>query len=192
MAHAKILLLEGEVSERWARFHTAPAEPGNIAWVRTRLALMYQTDQQYRDLYVEFADASDEAQREIAPIIKRTDAEHRIWLSDWLVTHPWPSLSTFGASACEHAWMIALHADGHPFQSRALKMVEALLPMAEAYPMHYATLFDRVALSEGRLQRYGMFYTVRDGVEETYPVELPEGLKERRAQLELGDRRFRR
>lgn len=193
MGSMEIAALTREIAARWADFAAMNELPDDPEWVKRRLRLMFDADQSYRDLYVRFADSGDEsARQEMRLVLLHTDAEHREWLSNWLIGREWPRLSVFGAAACEHAWMIALHSDGHPFLNVALRAVEPLLPRGEVDPVHYAALVDRVAVSEGRPQTYGMFYTVKDGREVNYPVDAVDGLAARRAGLNLGEVRFRR
>jgi hypothetical protein len=186
--------LLAQFADQWKAFDALPARPDDTDWVQARLALMYERDQAYRDLYVQLVDAGDGAERaRFAPMVKAADLAHQMWLAAWLTDHRWPRISNFGAAACEHAWMIVLHADNDtPFQRRVVGAMEPLLKAQEVNPVHYAALVDRVALAAGGVQRFGMFYRVEDGVEVPYPVEDPSRLSERRDALGIGDVKFRR
>jgi hypothetical protein len=163
-------------------------------WTREYLKLMYEIDQSYRALYVTFVDAGDEdARNRLAPIVAAADAEHRARLDEWLAGREWPRLSTHGPDTCEHAWMIALHSDRDvPFQKRVCEAMEQLLAEGDVDAVHYAALYERVMLNEGRPQRYGMLVYKEGGREVPYPIDSPEAVLARRAALRLGDTRFRR
>jgi hypothetical protein len=194
MSRSEIAALGSRIRQWWEEFSARPAAPDDPNWVRRFLEIMYDADQAYRDLYVAFVDGGDEASRQaLAPLVMAADAEHRARLGDWLAGRGWPRRSVYGADPCTHAWMIALHADKDvAFQARAYRAMTELLREGEVDPVQYAALHDRIALNQGRAQRYGMFFHVEDGREVAYPVEAPEGLSLRRAELGLGDARFRR
>jgi hypothetical protein len=86
-----------------------------------------------------------------------------------------------------------IHGDSDvPLMKRIYKLMEPLLAEDEADPALVAGLWDRIAINEGREQRWGMFYDLVDGREVPYPTEDPDQLEVRRATMGLGDRRFRR
>ena len=186
--------LEHRHRERLAAHLAGGERPGDVEWVKQLLALMFERDQEYREAYVRFLDAGDEPSRAaFAKVLKESDQDNRRWLEGWLETHEWPRLSRYGAEACEHAWMIALHSDAVPgFQTAVVRQMEPLLARGEVDPVQYAALFDRALLAEGRPQRFGMFHRAEGGVHVPYDVEEPETLAERRARLGIGDVSFRR
>ncbi|MDP6945668.1 MAG: hypothetical protein QF464_16075 [Myxococcota bacterium] len=179
---------------RWRAFDARPRDTADKAWVADYLALMYAIDQGHRRVYIGFVERGDAARmKEFGPCILEADRSHQRKLQALVDESGWPTLSEYGADTCEHAWMIALHADSDVHVQRwAQALMAPLAEQGEVDPVHFAALDDRIALSEGRPQRWGMFYNLVDGEEVLCPTEDPEGLAARRAELGLGDTRFRR
>ena len=86
----------------------------------------------------------------------RRDAENTMWLKADLKANGWYSISKAGSEADRAAWLLVQHADADPdFQSEVLAMLAKLLAAGETERSNYAYLFDRVAIAQGRSQRYG-------------------------------------
>lgn len=191
---AEIQKFEAEVAERWAAFESQSSEPDQARWLAAYLKLMYEVEQDYRRLYVRYHDAGHpDVRATLGPKILAVDQLNQERLAALLEDRSWPTLSEHGAETCEHAWMIALHADSNlAFQKKAMSAIEPLFKSGEIEPVHYAALSDRIAINEDRPQHWGMFYKLEKGVEVLYPVDEPGRLEARRAELGLGDTRFRR
>ena len=120
--------------------------------------------------------------------LSATHAE-RIWeLLDDLEL--WPGRRLVGDDGAAAAWLIVMHAQRDlDLQRRALDHIELALDFDDVPGLHYATLADRIAMSEGRSQRYGtQLVPTSDGRDlEPWPIEAPEGLDDRRAALGLAD-----
>lgn len=77
-------------------------------------------------------------------------------LMDFLQQYGWPAPSKYGAELHEAAWWIAIHAISLPdVQRHVLKLLSEAYAAGEAVGPEYARLYDKVALQEGRPQRYG-------------------------------------
>ncbi len=73
-----------------------------------------------------------------------------------LAEYGWPNAARFGVDAADAAWLVAQHAIGDPpLQRQALA---ALAALDEVEPWRVAMLQDRIAVFEGRPQRYGTQY----------------------------------
>lgn len=73
-----------------------------------------------------------------------------------LAKHGWPAIDRFGEKASRAAWLIAQHANNDPaLQKRALQLLSAKANEGRASVEQVAYLWDRIALNEGRPQRYG-------------------------------------
>ena len=71
-------------------------------------------------------------------------------------TYGWPTIALVGKEASSNAWLLVQHADQEPkFQAYCLSLLAPLVKTGEIKETNYAYLFDRVALAEGRPQRYG-------------------------------------
>jgi len=73
-----------------------------------------------------------------------------------ITDHGWPAEDIVGKEGTEAAWMIAQHAVGEPdFQRLVLRLLQECAAARRAPAWHAAYLEDRIALHEGRPQRYG-------------------------------------
>lgn len=100
----------------------------------------------------------------------------------------WPDEQLVGEDGAEAAWFIAQHAIGFPdFQRMCLAWLQRSADEARVRRWHAAYLEDRVAMYEGRPQRYGTQW-VDDAVDgRTRPWKLadPERVNELRAEAGL-------
>ena len=112
------------------------------------------------------------------------DCSNTAWLKTQLKEIRWFDIPTYGAEADTAAWALVQHADREPdFQRHMLKELEAL-PPGKTDRKRVGYLWDRVAIADKRLQRYGTQGLCTDkGTWKPYEVEDPEHLDERRTQL---------
>lgn len=112
------------------------------------------------------------------------DCSNTAWLKVQLKEIHWFDIPTYGAEADTAAWHLVQHADREPaFQRHMLKELEAL-PPGKTDRKRIGYLWDRVAIADKRLQRYGTQGQCTDkGTWKPNEVEDPEHLDERRAQL---------
>src|SRR5215471_2423640 len=77
-------------------------------------------------------------------------------LRELIELYGWPAEDIAGRDGAEAAWLIVQHAVGEPdFQRRALALLGAGIAEDRLPAWHAAYLEDRIALHEGRPQRYG-------------------------------------
>ena len=98
----------------------------------------------------------------------------------------WVDRERYGSSVSAHAWLLVQHADDHPtLQTLALQRMRPYFESGGIKAANYAYLWDRVAVNAGRLQRYGTQpkWECVDGALELQPLEEPETLDQRRAEL---------
>ena len=116
-----------------------------------------------------------------------TDEGNTAWLEKELGAKNLFKRSTFGDGAANAAFLLVQHADlNRPFQRKALAMMEPLMATGDVRPQNYALLFDRVAVGEGRPQRYGsQGGCAGPGVWTEKPVEDPATLDQTRAKVGL-------
>src|SRR6478672_11492777 len=87
-------------------------------------------------------------------------------LRELIDQHGWPAEDIAGKDGAEAAWLIAQHAVGEPdFQRQVLRLVTECATAGRIPAWHVAYLEDRIAMYEGRPQRYGSqwFDDPRDG-----------------------------
>lgn len=132
---------------------------------------------------------SDAAKRRWPTIVTSRLAEidcgNTAWLRNQVNAHGWFDISRYGAEADEAAWLMVQHADRTPaFQGEMLPLLEERALAGESSPRQVAYLWDRVAVKEGRPQRYGTQMECEG--EEMVPIgglEDPTRVEERRAAL---------
>ncbi len=91
----------------------------------------------------------------VASLIAAADCSNTLWLREQLDEIQWFDIPTYGEHADRAAWLIAQHADRTlDFQRHVLARLEAL-PHTDTDRGNLAYLFDRIAVAEGRPQRYG-------------------------------------
>lgn len=122
-----------------------------------------------------------EANRAFKKVIQ-VDAASRKRMKEIIAKYGWPGKSMVGEKGAHAAWILVQHADKDvEFQTECLKlMTEA--PAGEVSGKDVAYLTDRMLMNSGQKQRYG---TQLDGDYKPLPVEDPEKLDQRRAEVGL-------
>lgn len=97
--------------------------------------------------------------------------------------HGWLTREKVGAEAARAAWIVAQHADTQlDVQRLAVRLLAEAVGRGAAEPRELAFLQDRVAVNEGRPQRYGtQVADVVDGRPVLWPCSEPDDLDRRRA-----------
>jgi len=120
----------------------------------------------------------------------RMEAVHRrnaARLGQIIAEHGWPDRDLAGDDGTLAAWFIAQHAIGEPdFQRQALSLVQEKVRQGKVPAAQEAYLSDRIALHEGRPQRYGtQSLPCPDGQYRRWQTEDPGRLNARRAAVGL-------
>ncbi len=93
------------------------------------------------------------------PYVPRMEEVHRknaARLRELIELYGWPADPVAGQDGAEAAWLIAQHAVGEPdFQRYVLALLRACAAENRVPAWHAAYLEDRIAMHEGRPQRYG-------------------------------------
>ena len=108
-------------------------------------------------------------------------------LADIIDRIGYPTVSKVGEEGSAAAWLVIQHAIGHPdFQRRCRKLLGKAVAEGEANAVDLAYLTDRIAVFEGRAQRYGtQFDWDADGRMSPRPYDDAEDVDSRRAELGL-------
>ncbi|MEM8682155.1 MAG: DUF6624 domain-containing protein [Pseudomonadota bacterium] len=117
------------------------------------------------------------------------DAESGVFIKQALESYDWIDIKRFGEAASNQAWLLAQHADTDvAFQADALDRMAAYLDSGGVSKRNYAYLWDRVAVNQGRLQRYGTQPESGcvDGQLTLKPSEDPDNLDARRQAMGMG------
>jgi hypothetical protein len=151
--------------------------------IRHQLLAMVAEDRRVR---AELA-ATGELYQGYAP---RMEDVHRRNARDLLALiqdYGWPSRSLVGEDGSHAAWLVLQHAIGEPdVQRGCLPLLRRAAEVGEATLAQVAYLEDRIAFFERRPQRYGtQFDWDERGMMNPWPVEDPEGVDARRAEVGL-------
>jgi hypothetical protein len=122
--------------------------------------------------------------------LPRMEAVHRAnaaRLREIIDQYGWPDAELAGDDGTLAAWFIAQHAVGEPdFQRRVLALVRDKVREGRVPAAQEAYLFDRIAMQEGRPQRYGtQSVPCPDGQYRRWTTEDPERLNDRRSAVGL-------
>lgn len=118
--------------------------------------------------------------------MKQCHEENADLLEAFLDEYGWPFPDTFGTEAHLAAWFIAIHAIARPY---LIKKVAAILQQAwkerKISGKYYANFYDRIALYEGRKQRYGTHLLPSKKGWQVMSLEDSEHVDARRASVDL-------
>lgn len=154
-----------------------------IEAIRQQLLAMVAEDRRVR---AELA-ATGELYQGYAP---RMEDVHRRNAEDLLVIvreHGWPGRALAGEDGMHAAWLVLQHAIGQPEVLRGcLPLLRDAVSHGDATLAQVAYLEDRIAFFERRPQRYGtQFDWDERGFMNPWPIEDPEGVDARRAEVGL-------
>lgn len=166
-----------------------------VAAIRSELRRLWVLDQAARLAYLDLrtddeAGADFWAFRLSVAHAMMIDAESGVFIKQALDEFDWIDSGRFGDRASQQAWLLVQHADTDvEFQARTLARMEPYLKNGGVSRSNYAYLWDRVAKNQGREQRYGTQSGSGDCVNgriELAPIEDPENVDARRAEMGLG------
>ena len=114
------------------------------------------------------------------------DRMHSSRLKEILAYHGWPGKDLVGSDGAEAAFHLAEHSHREPqFMGECLKLMGKAMERGQVNPAHYAELYDRVQVTSGLRQRFGTQARVVEGKLQFYPLEDPQRVDSRRAQMGL-------
>jgi hypothetical protein len=173
------LSLSGTLNLFGETAHTGPMHEA----LREELIAMRSEDLRVREELLE----SGELGNGYAPRMEAVHRRNAQRLREIITEHGWPDTELAGPEGTLAAWFIAQHAIGEPeFQRYALALVQEKVKHGQVPAAQEAYLFDRIAMYEGRPQRYGtQSLPCPDGQYRRWTTEDPEYLNERRAGMGL-------
>lgn len=120
--------------------------------LRQELIAMRAEDQRVRRELVE----SGELGGSYVPRMEAVHVSNAERLKELILQYGWPDEEKAGKDGAEAAWLIVQHAIGDPqFQRESLLLIQASASAGRIPLWHAAYLEDRIAMHEGRPQRYG-------------------------------------
>ncbi len=184
-ARARLAAFEAAVAGASHDFHAL----GPDATDRQRLEALLALDQRPMMIAsheIDLSGLSDmdrlDAREHVDAEVQRLSAENVAALLAMVPAEGWFSTTVYGEEAATGAFMIVQHADT-PLQKRFLPAIEAMADRGEASKSFYAMMYDRIAVAEGRPQRWGTQMQCVNGRMQPFPTEDPEQLEARRAPM---------
>jgi hypothetical protein len=131
--------------------------------------------------------ANEAWRKMLGALIVETDCSNAHWLREQLAEIEWFDSRTYGATADRAAWLLAQHADlNTALQVDVLGRLERLAPVGGANASNFAYLWDRLAVSEERPQRFGtQLQCVAGSYEPIGGIEEPGRVEERRREFRM-------
>jgi hypothetical protein len=162
----------------------AKIEPMINEALRNELIAMRAEDMRVRDELV----AANELGGAYVPRMEAVHVRNAARLRELIDQQGWPAEDIASKDGAEAAWLISQHAVGEPdFQRRALQRMQQCAAEGRIPAWHAAYLEDRIAMSEGRPQRFGTQWLddPRDGRIRPWTLADPERVNELRASVGL-------
>jgi|SRR5579864_8694183 len=153
--------------------------------LRQELLAMRAEDKRVRDELL----ASGELGGPYVPRMEAVHLRNAARLRELIAIHGWPAEDIAGKDGAEAAWLITQHAIGEPgFQKQALQLLATCVRDGRVPAWQAAYLEDRIAIQEGRPQRYGTQWIddTRDGRTRPWRLADSENIHQLRASVGLG------
>jgi hypothetical protein len=164
-----------------ATYIVLTSAPGWFGQSAGQLRAMAKADQDARQRALQHP-GDPQATTAMAEIDKQND----IALRRILDSTGWPGAELVGYRASSDCWLLVQHAP-HDLLKSSLPAMKAAAARGELASSKVALSIDRVLMQDGEKQLYGsQFRQSPSGSWELYPVEDPDHLDERRAQMGLG------
>jgi hypothetical protein len=125
-----------------------------------------------------------EARKRIAAVMEPLDAANLAELRKLMPADGWFSLQEVGEVGIDASFHIVQHGDLATMKI-VLPRLQAAAERGEVDGASYAKMYDRVATTEGRRQRYGTQFHCVDGRIASFPLENPDDVEKNRRTLKL-------
>ena len=124
----------------------------------------------------------------IFPILameEKNKKENEKRLFELLDKYGWPTASEVSEFAAAGAALVINHTT-YTIRAKYFPMLEEAFKKGEAQPLRYAKMRDRLLVEEGKKQLYGTQIKFKSLVREPHPINDPEYVDKRRAEIGLG------
>ncbi|WP_297803923.1 DUF6624 domain-containing protein [uncultured Brevundimonas sp.] len=171
-----------------AKLESLPAD----ADLKTRFASVYVLDQQPRMRMGDIMqsdlspDEKSKALGEVRAFMYEQDPLNLQVVLDHLPPEGWYLRSRYGDEVATTAFLVVQHSNLETWQ-RFVPVLEPLVAAGEISGPSYALMYDRLALAEGKPQRYGSQVTCQNGQWVVLELEAPETVDERRREMGFPD-----
>jgi hypothetical protein len=122
------------------------------------------------------------------PRMEAVHVKNAARLREIIAQHGWPAEDIAGKDGAEAAWLVAQHSMGEPvFMKQALELTRACAAQQRCPAWHSAYLEDRIAMYEGRPQRFGSQWidNPEDGLARPWTLADPDHVNELRTSVGL-------
>ena len=116
---------------------------------------------------------------------EKNKLENEKRLLELLDIYGWPSSSEVTEFAAAGAALIINHTT-YELRSKYFPMLEDAFKRGEAQPLRYAKMKDRLLVEEGKEQLYGTQIEFKELTKKPFPIQNPEYVDQRRAEIGLG------
>jgi hypothetical protein len=145
------------------------------------LLRMADEDQKTRDAMI----AAGMRDKSANLAVGAADARHLRRLQQIVAAQGFPTASQVGTDGMHAAWLLVQHADSDPaFQAQMLAAVEPQVGHG-VRAQDFALLTDRVLTAQGKPQRFGTQFAMRDGALQADPIDDAAHVDQRRAGVGL-------
>ena len=153
----------------WPEYSLTP----EIVAIRQQLDTLAKDDKAVREKAVIDERETERLSEQATPILESIFA-----------SYGWPRISVFGTQASNNFWLLVQH-QSLPVQKGMLDALRKAVDAGEAVMWNYAYLFDRIAISEGRPQRWGTQSRCENKRAILYPIDDASLIEQRRREIGL-------
>jgi hypothetical protein len=147
------------------------------------LKTMYEEDQNVR---FELIDSGNLTSEELIQKMEMVDQENLPRLKEIIHQFGWPGFKLVGEEGADKMWLLVQHCDRDiEFQKACLQLLKEAVAKADAPKRHLAYLMDRILVNEDLPQVYGTQFQIIEGKAIFCPIQEPEKLDSRRAEMGL-------
>jgi len=156
--------------------------------LKTRFASIYVLDQTPRSFLSELrinslpADIRDPALGRVRLLMEQIDRQNLALVLEHLPPEGWYLKSQQGIEVATTAFLVIQHSDIETWR-RFVPVLEALVPLGEVDGASFGLMYDRLALAEGRPQRYGSQMACIQGKWQVQNLEAPDAVNQRRRDM---------
>jgi len=155
----------------------------NLSAIATKIIALKNADLELRDRLMQTGQLNEGYNEEMAQLHNQNAAA----LNEIIDTIGYPTTSKVGKEASEATWLVIQHAIGQPaFMKKCAGLLEEAVEKNQANPKSLAYLTDRIAVFEGKPQRYGtQFDWDENGVLSPNPADDLNEVNQRRKSIGL-------
>ena len=156
--------------------------------LKTRFASVYVLDQAPRAFLSDPqinrlpAEVRDPALGQVSSLMGELDRQNLATVLEHLPPEGWYLKSKHGVEVATTAFLVVQHSDLETWR-RFLPVLEGLVSSDEVDGPSYGLMYDRLALAEGRPQRYGSQMACIEGQWQAQNLEAPDAVDQRRRDL---------